>query len=362
MNYYKKYLQFNELVFDNFDMISEYDEESTDFKYEEQEYSHYHGNYVPFKSSAGLARAKNVSLTLKLKMKKMPCDQRKNYAKFVISELMKQGKLWAVENDTLLWAYAYVSSMSKLINDDEDTLEISVDFSLYEGVWHKADLYSTYIIPYDACTFMYCYNYIDVRKAYKDIDCSCCECADIEKKQAIWYNNSKLQELYADCGNTVKIVYDCNLAYKYFGNDSLGQKICKNTSIEYKQEYFCGTPLVGTNDSIIAGELYSDTDLPTSNIDITIPLKVHDTIITINNNTNIINGDYDGLIIEKSGDIYSMSADKKCKILLSPSLIDIPNGNTYGFTIKPRYNSVIVDTGVCRSSGCIYIKTDDITV
>ena len=157
MRYARHYVQFNDLVFSEYDMIQE-GSYSTGFKEYSQEYGFAHGSYSPSKTPFGFAQSTSVSVTLFLRMKKLPCDKRPFYERFVTTQLGTRGKLWAIKNNTLMWAYAYVSNRTDQPTKREDYMEIDVDFTLPEGIWHKADKQKTFLVPFDLCEFMDCYG------------------------------------------------------------------------------------------------------------------------------------------------------------------------------------------------------------
>ena len=348
MKRYRHYLQYNELVFDEYDMISESDH-TVSFKESAMEYSFKHGDYSPTKGRMLLASG-SVSMTLQLRMKKLPCDVRPYYRRFVIGQLTKPGRLWAIQDGTLVWAWA------KIQNYSETTIgtfiEVDVSFALPEGVWHKSSHLRTFLVPYDKCSFMDCLN-------FKDIDeCACCDCEelkpdccceDITKDMALCYHIKDLDKFY-DCDNKWRIVYDCDRAEALFGDYRLdphfGQKICDCCS-----------------SGIIAGILYSDTDIPTDGVRITLHGHLKNPMIEINGNKNIIIGEYDGyLFINPDGTAY-VSADPTCESEpLDVSAWQIPEGNDFRWTVNQGDNSVVITTGACNGVACAYIEVDSLTI
>lgn len=304
MNYTRRYLQFNDLVIDGYDMLVE-SNANVDFKGSGTEYSFGHGEYRPFKSDFLYVKAGSVSITLKLDMKKLPCEHRPFYRNFAVTELSKPGKLWAVQNNELVWAYAVSTGYSERRESLADTLEIELDISLPEGVWHKADKQRTFLRPYDVCTLFDCKGYRTVQpcttgdcclecvskkydKAFEE-DCRCCCCGQLVKEWALCYHLEEMQDFYKECMGLYQIEYNCEKGQDFFGDEYIGNKICAS----------------GTCENIIAGHFYSETDIPTT-ADIILTGEMHNPSITINGNENTIKGDYEGLRIESNGDIYSL--------------------------------------------------------
>ena len=369
MYYEKRYLQFNDLVFDGYDMISDYNE-PMQYKGSSTAYSYTHGSYRAFKSDYLYVSERQVSMTITLKLKKIPCEYRKWYAQFAEQELSKPGRLWAIKNGEILWAYAAVTSMNPINSGKQDEIVWDVEFTIPGGVWHKADKLKTFVLPYDVCSLMDCKGFEDYdpcanvtcenccedckeQKLLKERKerCDCCCDHDFTTEQMLCFNTDKLQAFYG-CDTPYQFVYDCESALKLTTERALGQKFCV--------EDIC-------NDSVISGRFYSDTDIPTEDMTITIIGDMKNPWITINGNTNIIEGEFSGeLTIHSSGDVYYRPCNDGCcePELLDPSAWVIPSGNNYGWTIHPQRNSITVHLNACCSQcglACIYIDHTPIT-
>lgn len=361
MIYERRYVQFNDLVFDNADMISDADGDLS-FKGSSTEYSYGHGSYRPFKANYLYVKERTVSLTITLHLRNIPCEFRNFYSQFVIEELGKPGKLWSVKNNELMWANAAVESVSENYSSRQDILIYDVNFVIPGGIWHKADKQKTFLVPYNICDFMECKGYKTInpcrgagdcceictqQKIQDREDCSCCCSDDITEDMALCYHLDDLQNFYS-CNVQYQIVYDCIRAEKFSKEKYLGQKLCVDDVCE---------------SSIIAGRIYSETDIPTDEVTVIITGKMKSPWVTINGNTNIITGTYDGtLIIKPSGDVYYEKSDCCEPELLSPSVWVIPKGNEYGWTINPGTNSVIIQLNVCCGAACVFIQHDAITM
>lgn len=363
MIYGRRYLQFNELVLDSYDMLDE-SPHSVEFKGDTQEYGFGHGSYDPNKRNYQFAREQEVSLSITLQMKKLLCEYRPFYKQFAIKELLRPGKLWAIVNNEIVWAYAKTISISERSSVREDIYGIEVDLRLSEGVWHKADKLKTFLVPYDVCDSMDCMGYREnnpcdyipldgdcctacQNKAANEIqeDCCCC-CDELTKDMALCFHKD-LQDLYKNCFPSYRFEYDCRKANEFFGNKYLGEKICTKDSCE----------------NIISGRFYSETEMPTTGMEIIIDGQVHDAQITINGNKNIIKGDYDRLYINSNGDVYSETKNGCCKELLDPSVWVIPTlDDEYGWTIHQGENSLVIDRGTCCGVACAYIQMDNLTI
>ena len=347
----RRYLQFNNLVFDGYDMLSDADTDVS-FKGSSSDISYGHGSYRPFKANYLFVNEQTASMTLTFHMKKIPCDYRPYYLQFVKEELAKPGKLWAIENGEIIWANAVVTSLSPEYGQRWNKVVYVVNFAIPDGVWHKADKQRTFLIPYNVCTFMECMGYRTLQpcqpltldcctaclhsKMKTHSDCSCC-CDDLTIDMALCYHED-LDSFYS-CDTPYQLVYDCSSAEKFSKEKYLGQKICADC-----------------DKSIITGRFYSETDIPTTDVSIIIDGTMHNPWVTINGNTNIIEGDYEGaLIIRPNGDVYHRV--QCCDELIAPNKWIIPEGNKYGWTVNPGMNNIIVRLNECCGA-CVYIQAD----
>lgn len=367
MNYEKRYLQFNNLVFDGYDMISSTDEQVTYKEADAQSYSFSHGSYMPYKNDFLYVNAGSVSMTLTFYLKKIPCDDRPWYLQFVDQELSRPGKLWAIKNNVVMWAYASVRSKHPVNTNEPFRAEYDIEFTLPEGIWHKADKQKTFLLPYNVCVMMECKGFQNYdpcegmcangdccdscqeKKFQEDLNdrCFCCCVDEITEDMALCYHQKELQKFYS-CDTPYQLVYDCEHAEKFSRNDYLGQKLCTKD--------ICDDP-------IITGRFYSDTDIPTQDVTVTIKGKMKNPWITINGNTNIIKGEYDGALrIEPSGDIYYEQSECCQPTLLDPSVWEIPCKMDYGWWVYPQMNSIKINLNeCCQGVACVYVEADSIT-
>lgn len=361
MIYHKQFLQFNDLVFEGASMVSS-SGMSYSIKNSVEDYSYRNGVYIADKTGYSLFDSQRVSLTLRFSAKPLPCEMRMFYRSFIVEQLTKPGKLWAIQNNRLVWAFAYATSIGE--NEDvPDLFSFDVDFLLPEGVWHKADYTKTFLVPHDICTFLNCYEYEEVDpcrkmltgeccfacvKTYDASNCLCCDCNTLTQDMSLCNYKKNVEELFRNlCSSEYLIKYDCAKAQEFFGDDYLGEKICN----------------LDTCDGIIAGKFYSDTDIPTQGVTIVISGELHNPHVTINGNTNVIEGDYDGaLIIQPNGDVYFQKECCCAAEILDPSVWIKPMGMEYGWTIYPRNNKIIVNTNTCCGTQCVYVQTDAITI
>lgn len=356
----KKYLQFNDLVIDNYDMLGSANE-SVEFKTQNHSYSYGDGAYTAFKSDTAFAQPKSLAMTLNLNRRKLKCNEYNMYIEYVQSNLMKPGKLWAVQGEQLLYAYAYITSFAETYTTNQHSIAYDVNFILYEGVWHVANPLKVFLKPFDPCVFDDCneYYHSDGCENYcptcptvpEQTKCPKCECecgyltADNSfcsmKKEAV-------SAFYNTCNSSYRIMYNCKAAAKVFGDESLwGKQIC-STNEHY---------------SIISGRIYSGTVKNTENVTIRIVGNFKDPMIEFNGRTMIVKGSYNGmLVITPSGEVY-FTVGAECDMrYVTPDNIVIPEGNDYGFVAHHGNNTLFIQNLNCNSRSCAYVDIGAVVV
>lgn len=358
MRYEKRYVQFNDLVFDSVDMISA-DDLTTSFKQNDTPYTWKHGSYSPHHSRTVLAEAANFSMTIFLRMKKLPCNYRPYYPDFADTQLAKIGRLWAVSKNHLIWAWAELKSFGEAKDVKKDTLEYDVDVYLPEGIWHIADTKKTFLRPWDVCDFMECYDYKDIDSCdccttcgeEMDAGCICCECNGLTEDMALCHHLNDLQGYY-NCTVDYRIVYDCEAAERF--NSTIGS---------YQGQKMC------SDSGMVSGLLYYNGTLDSDYVKIRIHGPVVNPRITINGNTNMITGEYTNLLINPDGSVEYW--EDECEGCSDHVIADVDvwntlrdEGNTYGWTLHPGNNGVMIETGTCGCDAlvCAYFEIDPISL
>lgn len=367
MIYERRYIQFNDLVFDSSDMISDFDGDLS-FKGSSTERSYGHGSYRAFKRPYLFVRERTLSMTITLYLRKIPCDERHHYVRFVHEQLSRPGRLWSIKNGELQWAIAVAENISDNFSNRNDRLIYNVSFVIPGGLWYKADKQKTFLLPWNVCNFMECMGYRTLQpcKTTPDgdccqeclankgdpqlaEDCSCCCDDTLTEDMALCYHLDDLGD-FLSCHVNYRLVYDCYHAEKFNKDKFLGQKLCAD---------------VGCGSSVIAGQIYSETEIPTEDVTVIINGKMKNPWIKINDNINIIEGEYDGtLLIYPNGDVYYQTSEGcNCRKLLDPSVWTVPAGNEYGWTINPGINKVVIYLNdCCQGRSCVWIQHDPIAL
>ena len=358
MIYERRYIQFNDLVFDGFDMISDWDGEVS-FKGSSQEYSYGHGSYRPLKRNYLFVTEREVSMTITLNMRKIPCDQRKFYVRFVDEELTKPGKLWCIKNGRLLWATAVVTQISENFSKVRDKLVYNVNFVIPGGIWYKADTRKTFLVPTDVCEMLECKGYRDTEACGCECtkcgdvqnvtDCSCCCDEGMCEEMALCHHLDEMDSWHG-CNVPYRAVYDCERAENWSADKYIGQKLCTAEICD---------------DGMITGMIHSDTEIPTEDVTVILSGKMTNPWIEINGNTNIITGEYDGdLIIKPSGDVYYTENRECCEpTLLEPDVWVIPEGQRWGWEVIPGDNSIVIHlNNCCHGASCVWLQYEAIAI
>lgn len=348
----RQYLQFNDIVISSAEELTSASLQ-WDTKFDTQEYTFGHGSYLPLKDDQLFLTEQDLSLSLNIDYRFFPRESKPFINDFLTMNLIKPGKIWAIQDGMLIWAYAVVKSGGEEYDKFIGYLSKDVDFILPEGYWHIAKKRRTFLLPYDSCNVLDCYDFRDVDDCLSccvtcstksDNPCgSCfCDCGDAVEENSLCGMRPEDLDAFMDCGKSYKIIYDCRAGRKIFGEKDWGAKISK--------EYI--------DSSVIAGRFYSRTVLNTDGVDIVLQGTWQDPKITINDISITVKGDYDGwLKLRPDGTVY-YTEDLCCDF--EPLDMDkvIYHQKKY-FRVHFGENRVIVENSCC-GDGSIYIDVDEI--
>lgn len=350
---YRRYVQFSDLVFDTELDSAQY---SINTKVETQPYSWGHGSYVPFKEEQLLLSEADVSISATFDYRLYHREDRKFIKDWIKLNMLKPGRLWAIEGNKLIWAWAFITGYSETYTKFKRTFSIDFDFKLWEGYWHIADPHYTFLIPYDSCNIMDCLDFKD------ELDCSSCcteciigkeqlcdnclcECGEITREDALCaWDRAKLFSMFCVCGHSMKIVYDCIKAEKFFHDDERMVQICKDDICK----------------EVIAGQFYSNTIVDTDLIDITLVGNFDNPEITINDKTTTIGAQFEGILhIYRNGDI-TFQCDG-CTEEEDQNPMNFTIDGDMSWKVHHGKNRVIVK-GICCEMACILLNIDELTI
>lgn len=360
MNLSKIYLQFNDLVIDNYDMLSSADE-NVDFKTQTYPYSFGDGSAAIFKDETVFAAEQSISLTLRLDVSKLQCDEYDIYFEYVQHNLFRPGKLWALQGSDLLVANAFISSYGEPYTDNDSNFVINVDFTIPSGTWMLVNPLKIFLKPYSPCTFNDCMEYIQdtsckgacntCNTGNRQETCYKCICECEYLTEDYNYCNLKRNALvkwHERCGDSYKIMYNCIAANRVWGEESLlGERICSQAP----------------SHTFVSGTVYSRTVKNTDQVTITIIGYSKNPIIEFNGRKIQINGTYNGILtIPPSMSAYFQS-DYNCEMIyIDANNINIITGSNYGFIAHHGNNSLFIQGTDCNNTTCAYVKIDAVRI
>lgn len=350
----RRYLQFNELVFDSYEVNIDY---AVSFRSATVPYAYGSGSLPSVRKGTQLVGEQSLSLTIRQSTKDVPCDQYYLYKQYILTNITKPGRIWAVEGKNVLWAYAFVADYSELYDDGLGYFELSVDFVIWEGFWHRADKRKVFFYPYNTCHFNLGDDYQEevgdccCGECPVDLGFSCGKCLDECNSVVETLCESEAEiipGLYTTCTPEYKLRYDCDLALKRWGEEGLwGNKVCKDAICE----------------EMIDGRFFSDTILDTNGIVLTITGKLKNPYLVLNENAVLIKGEYNGTLTVTGLGEMTYQTDPCCEPeALDPNLMEVPYGSTFGMTVHHGWNTIHLETGDCCSMACVYYKIDAITI
>lgn len=249
----KKLVQFNELVFNHTAYIEEIPEIATEFKNSTSAFANSHGDYSPQKCGSRKVNSKQFDVQIFVDKNKFPCEDRELIEQFVLDNLYKIGRLWAVQGDILLWSIAKVLNVTEGFDEKRGYLSYNVTFYIPSGLWNIADSTATYFEDYELCDITKCHEFLE-----RDL-CDCCKCnIKLAKlkicppcggEQLCKIPKNKLLEFIGNCGNTKKISYSCAhqtenaMAFSEYGSNTAYLEFNANTLYETDDVVLeiCGT-------------------------------------------------------------------------------------------------------------------------
>lgn len=161
----KRLLQFNGIPFSYGELTESSYTVTT--KGESQTYTNNaNGAYYPTFGEFAKLEPTTYNASIDLDFKKLTCEDKIRYAKFVKRQFLQSGKLWAVQNGVeLIWQDARVVQIteSKDQPNERDIYRIDVTFELLNGYWTMAKGTRTFLCKYCSNRFedfdpKYCFD------------------------------------------------------------------------------------------------------------------------------------------------------------------------------------------------------------
>lgn len=384
----KRLLQFNQLPF-AFGEISD-PNYTIATKGESQTYTNNtHGAYYPTLGESQKLEATTFRATIAFDFRKIGCEEKVRYARFIKRQLLVSGKLWAVQNAVeLLWTNARVTDISE--NEDSavtrDIYRIDVTFELMDGYWRMAKNTRTFLCEYCPSRYQefdpdYCEDMYDYNGVCEQDNCLPCpinlETVPIEDpdkwKPLCYYPLYTPRKTTARDPNNPSISRKVIVPARY---DMFGVSCTNQWYIDYscerEAEYFCGEEAWGRKFFIPTPNLVnshtfsycSRTDLPTEQVKIRLVGKFTNPKITINGDSVQLMTNVDAFAAIGYGPKAYVSykgRDDDPSVRRYLSANEIIRTNTPAFQLNAGKNCVTVEGADYASSCAVYIDSVDIT-
>lgn len=385
----KRLLQFNAVPF----AFGEIDdpEYSIALKGQSQTYTNNaHGAYLPTLGESGILEPSTFRATISFDFRKIACEEKIRYARFIKRQLLISGKLWAVQNGVeLLWTNAIARDISEAQGDRaiRDMFTISVTFELPDGYWRMAKTTRTFLCEYcpnryedfdpNFCQDQYDYNGVCGASN------SCAPCvvdlsSPVTEEACDWrplcefplYNPRKVQQ---KSPNNPAVYIDKIIPSRY---DMFGVQCSNQWYIDYscqkEQDYFCYDDGWGRKFRIPTAEANttytfsycSQTDLPTTQVKVRLVGKFENPEVIINGDSMKFSQNVDGILVFGFGPRAYTNLDVKDA---NPNQRNhniqpwLSRTNTPPFQITAGRNCVTVKGAKFNENCFVYIETVDIT-
>ncbi|OFI46759.1 hypothetical protein BG262_02880 [Floricoccus penangensis] len=322
----KKLVQFNELVFNHTAFVAAYPDFKTEFRTTREQYSYRNGDYSPESCRARTVNSKTFDVEMTIDKSKFPCEDRNIIEQFVLDNLYKTGRLWAIQGDLLMWSLAKVDSISEKFNEKPNHITYVATFYLQEGIWHIAEPTATYFNDYHTCEVTDCYEALNRPLC----DCSMCNiglaprkfCPPCRGQRLCDIPKDQLISIIGNCGDTKKISYSCH---------------CQEPTAVAKSAY---------NDSTAVLSFNSGTMYPTDDVVIEINGEFTDLVIDFNGQKSKIEGNYKGKTFINSGVVENnckaIDIDKFYSICSTDcSPVDSCDGNPLAINVKEKIHGMV---------------------
>ena len=359
----KRFIQYNDLVFDGTESINSAPSFSISTKYYSEKYLLKNGDYVA-SDDEPLLNSYTISLDLAIRTSTWDLYQAQSHVDFIKEQLIHRGKLWAIDTGgQLVYANAILNTYSPT---NEWTLgfdgyiQFTCEFNIYEGVWHKAKGEVTWLVPYNFCSF------INIKSnCYVNKDCTACElpsqivdgtcndcelgCCELKDAISLCEMTPELYKaFYKECSSDYRVVHNCELGRETFGDERM------------LGEAYCDTCLDGQ----ISYTFISDTVLNSKHNRITLYGSFKDPEITINDIKVKLNGVYNQgyITIDSNGKIYTYNDLKelKCGEAKEVDYNTLTFCDNEWWTIHSGANQITI-RGITSNSVCVFVNYERLT-
>lgn len=381
---HKRLLQFNSLPFS----FGELEEQSytTTFKGETQSYTNNaHGGYFPTLGEFGKLNVSEFQATVVLSLKKIGCEDKVRFLRFVKRQLAKSGKLWATQNGVeLIWAHARCTSINEVVSipGDTDKLRLGLSFELIDGFWVLASRTRTFLCEYCPERFQdfdpyYCWDVNDLTGVCDPSGVSKCYPCLSNLYEPVEYEGCDWKPLCNFPVNDRYIKRDGTIVPSL--REIFGPTCPNNFAIDYscerEKEYFCFDAAWGSKFRLKADEVNntttiqfcSKTDIPTELLRIRLLGDFVNPTVEVNGDTvnigNTNNPQYlNGITTIGYGAKVYTTNDRRNP---DENIIDLESiterSNTPMFLLQPGINTIKISGNKLKGDAYAYIQPIEIT-
>lgn len=361
----RRFIQYNDLVFSGTESINSTPSETVSTKYSTAEYMFQNGYHYKLSNKQVLLKDDKISLDIAIRTTDWDMVNIQAHQDFIKDQLLTVGKLWAIDTGgQLIWCTAILDSYTPTFEwtlRDDGYIQFQVSFTNPSAVWHKADGYTTFLMPYKYCSFVnmvgscfvnatcqaFCMTSRVIEGTCEDCAKDCCDLDKAislcELPEEVWFS------FYKKCDSDFRIIHNCELGKERFGSDRLlGEARCD----------ICV-------DGSWATKFYADTVVTSKQVNITLQGKFKNPEIMINDTTLKLLGTYDQgyLTFNSNGTIYSYQCltDIECgnAETINNELLTLCDNKLW--SIDRGYNTISI-RGITSESFCVFIDYERITI
>lgn len=358
INMNRRYIQFNDLVIDQYDMLGGASNTRT-FKQTTAPYYAKHGSHYFVQNTEVLTSEQSLSVSIHLDLRKLRGNDRDLYKKYVLMNLAQNGRIFAIEGKNLIWTFAIVASHSEVYSSNADHVTIDVDFILPWGYWIEADSRSIFFAPFDLCDWNASFN---LENNQFCVDCTCA-CKD-EKEPCAWCI-SQCEFLTIENSLCVRarevlqtFITDCDTRYRIIQNCEARRRLWHRERDLYEFSY-CRMP---SDSRMLATKFKGNTVLTSHLVTLILDGEFNDPVIQLNSVKFQIKGHFIGRIIIRNNltATFISSEDCGCEEGGIP-FEDIILEAGFELYVKNGNNKIVIDTGVCNQVNCVRVNYRPIT-
>lgn len=362
-NLKRKYVQINNLVIDNYDMlISASLNRPT--KWSEIPFYSSHGSHVGLYGKEILAHGQSLSLSLSLDVRKLGRQDRELYKRFVLMNLTTHGKIWAIEGHNLIWTYAVLTNQPEIYDEDKNTVSLDVDLFLPLGYWVEADSRTVFFAEYDITEWNWNFC-LSNNQLCRECNCPCgssnfcgdCSCCYDGSCEAVNVDNSlcvrgwdALRTFIDDCQTRYRIVEDLTARDKLWD--------------EYYDRYDFNHCRECSDTCIIATRFTGQTTMNTHRVELVLDGEFNDPEIRFNDLHITIRGEFRGRLIIDGNLTVKYIPEDSCNnegIILNFSDLTIHSKKVSNLYVQQGHNSVIIEAGT-TADNCVRVRYRPITI